>query len=165
MATEIVTAPSSEMTPPVQTAPGMWESVVYERGRGRSVGTFDTADAAWTAAQDAARLCDAFGYTVIPASNEQNEGRTVADASRLVAAMQEFSSQALAPEQAKVFQRGLTMLEQTLMRGWAEVDEALVRLAVARKEKDAARAEDLRRCSVGMLHRWQGRNGRIGNVA
>ena len=159
-----------------------WRSVIFtssgdvEDGSGLArsvaltVGIFDDAKSAWCAAREAARVKGAFGHTIVrieTPSTEFSAARTIDDARRIVAGLRHLVQEGLPKEQTEMIGRALDALDETLVRGWTEVDESLVRLIhasrMARRRGDDE-LEDHISTAVGFLHRWQGRNGRVGNV-
>lgn len=63
-------------------------------------------------------------------------------------------------DHAELLEMVFEALSETLVRGSSEVDEALCRLQLTNQQL----RDDHFGVAIGLLHRWQGRNGRIGNA-
>lgn len=175
MASEMVTPPV-EAIDEIRWAQDEFQSVVFTRNCGVSdepqmgaglvgvvVGESKSAEEAWSAAKDAAQAGNTFGYTILAKHDSGKE--TAADAEKIVEAARGWVRENVPSEQVEILAEIFDALSQTLSRGWTEVDEALSRLSlVQRSIRDDAVAQDHFGVAVGMLQRWQGRNGRIGNA-
>ena len=179
MASEMVMAIGNQGLEPA--TPAKFRSVVFTRNRGvneslkdvrlagMTVGVFDDAGMAWDAATEASRSRDSFGHTIIVDDPDAVApgGKTIEDAMRMVTALRLWASENVPTEQTEPMEKVLDALAKTLTWGWGEVDESLSSLSRAKRAMNEGQAELAADCfsaGVGMLHRWQGRNGRIGNV-
>lgn len=148
---------------------GINESLKDARLTGMTVGVFDDAGMAWEAAKEASRSRDSFGHTIIvdEPDNVAPGGKTIDSAERMVASLRRWVGENVPTEQADPMIEALETLAKTLTWGWTEVDEALACLSRAKRAMADGQEEcaaDAFSVGVGLLHRWQGRNGRIGNV-
>lgn len=110
------------------------------------------------------RMADAIAK---PAPRVLEGGGTVKAAFSLVDGLREWARTAIEdPEKQRFLIEALSALRDTLMTGWTDVDEALVRLSFAEEalsRKNNGEATTHLAIAQKYLHRWQDRGGRIGN--
>jgi hypothetical protein len=145
--------------------------------RQHSVGLFTESEQAWLAAAAMCERMGGYAYTikqVSPVSDDDDRCSTIEDAKRLVRELERLVDADVQGAVKERLQMRLELLRKTLITGWTEVDESLFSTTMAidrlRRHASAAPTEELTAVlkgltsGAGLLHRWQGREGRIGNV-
>lgn len=89
---------------------------------------------------------------------------TNTQAELLISELREWLVQFSAPE-AFALLDAVRDIERLFSKVWTEIDEALVLLRMADRDESLGDAEKHRAVAMKLLHRWQDRGGRIGNVA